>query len=83
MIIDPIRGGCTIWQGDSVQTIKGTPEECCERIVNYVVDLGDNDIRHQNYFDIKLDEMNIGGFYADYFNLFKIEYTPVKIRKII
>jgi hypothetical protein len=35
MIIDPDRDGCTVWHGDKVQHIKGSPCECVEMLVIY------------------------------------------------
>jgi len=35
LIIDPDRDGCTVWYGDKVQHINGSPQECIERILGF------------------------------------------------
>lgn len=83
MIIDPSRDGCTIWAGNKVQFIKGDPEECCKRIINYITDKWDDGTRHQWDFDIKLDTGGVGGYYVAYFERCGVAFIPIISSKIV
>ena len=80
MLIDPDMSGCTLWFGDSVQHIKGTPIECIDRIVNFFnsrsVDLTEKPI-------ISLDATGIGRAYADYLDRLNIKYNEIHGRKFM
>jgi hypothetical protein len=86
MIIDPDRQGCTIWFGDKVQHIDGTPEQCCDKIINFITRLYKDKygvLCREQIYDIKLDITGIGRVYAEYFVRCDIEFQRVLGGKII
>lgn len=72
IILDPDRSGCTVWYAGTVQYIRGTPEECAERIIRNF-----SDENGQFYSDIFLDANGIGIVYADVFDYRNFKYHKV------
>jgi len=87
MIIDPYREGCTIWEGNNVQRIKGTAQECCNRIAKYILREFTDDYTGTKYINqisnIQLDTAGIGMIYADYFKHKNIKFDKIKYNVII
>jgi len=86
MIIDPGRNSCTIWfiNKSKMQTINGTPKECVDRIVKYVIkhvlDKESGLSEKVQWCKIRLDTSGgIGKLYADIFRDKGIEFNAVKI----
>lgn len=83
MILDPSRDGCTIWEGNKVQYIKGSPKECCETILKSITQAYENpETKEIERFQVKLyfglDVAGIGRMYADYFKYMGIEFYEIK-----
>jgi hypothetical protein len=83
MIIDPDRDGCTIWEGNKVQYIKGNAHECIEKIVTYITFPFDDGIIGQWHFNILLDTTVFGQIYTDYLNKHGIKFEEIKVGKIL
>jgi len=82
MIIDPGRSGCTIWflNKSKMQVINGTPEECVDRVVKFVLDKETKIEEKVQWCKIRLDTSGgIGKLYADIFRDKGIEFDAVKI----
>jgi hypothetical protein len=83
MIIDPVRNGCIIWEGNQVQHINGIAQENIEKIISNITDLWDDGTRHERYYDLKVDVSGLGVVYGDVLNKKGIEFTEIKRGKII
>jgi hypothetical protein len=95
MIIDPDRDGCTIWEGNKVQHLKGTPEECVYSIIKKLDERYGLIKPSKKYeliniqeakdidFNIALDVMGIGRYYKDIFEHHGIKIHEIRPGKII
>lgn len=86
MIIDPGRDGCTIWEGDKVQYLKGTPKECINLIVKTLkkrYEVIDIEEARDIDFNIALDITSIGVYYKDTFEHYGIKIHEIRPGKII
>lgn len=86
MIIDPDRDGCTVWEGNKVQHLKGTPEECVYSIVKTLAkryEIINKEEAKDIDFNIGLDTAGIGIYYRDIFEHYGIRIYEIKPGKII
>lgn len=71
MILDPYREGCTIWMGENVTSIKGSPQEVCEQIYMRVVvarESASGNIHYEQVYEIGVDIGGIGITYKNILN---------------
>lgn len=77
IIIDPDRKGCTLWHGDKVKKLNGSPTECVSKIINFTTFEDVNGKRVQRD-TILLDDIGVGKSFADV--LFKEGISFIKVK---
>jgi hypothetical protein len=84
MIINPDRNGCTVWHGDKVRHIKGSPQECIDRIIEFANKIGigvyerkfiDNEFK-PNF--LRLDVGGDGRYWTMILNKMRVRYDEIR-----
>lgn len=87
--LDPgFKNECTIWFGDgNIQTLKGFPEDICNRIREYVIrDEFDNEgkrIGRIQIADVHIDTMGIGMVYFNILDDMFVKMSKCTYKKYI